>query len=392
MADMRKVTARLRGGAHARAGGLASVVRENPLLAAVAGIGFSVSFQTIAELARTHGLPGPSMLYPVGIDVGILALIAEGLWLIREGRSDFVPRVLAWALTGMTIFINVHGARLGDRVGQGLHAVMPALWVICLELVRRRRVAAVARPDGIPAGRWVAAPWPTLMLWLRMRRDGVTSYPLALELEQARWFARDLIRATPEQYRPHRSSLVCKRIRSGRLREDVRKAVAGSLGNEWAPGWEGPVTEWVTDAIGLTERLAASLENTRRDMTRATLEAIPEVTLEVTPQATPEATPEAPVQATPETVPSQAPSHPEVTVPVKPAARSRRKVQATPRRISDTDLKGLIRPLFDADPDVSVNAAAKQLSRSRDRVRPLLEEVRNEARREAHVIPMERRA
>ena len=56
------------------------------------------------------------------------------------------------------------------------------------------------------------------------------------------------------------------------------------------------------------------------------------------------------------------------------------------------DLKKLIRPLFDADPDVSVNAVAKQLNRSRDRVRPLLEQVRDEARREAHVIPMERRA
>ena len=238
MAAMAMMTARFRRGAHARADGLMGVVRENPLLAAVAGIGFSVSFQTIAKLAYAHGLPGPPVLYPVGIDVGILALIAEGLWLIREGRSDFVPRTLAWLLTGVTIYINVHGARPGDRVGEGLHAVMPALWVICLELVRRRRVTATARADGIPAGRWVAAPWPTLTLWLRMRRDGITSYPLALELEQARWFARDLIRATPEEYRPPRSSLVCKRIRTGRLREDVRKAVAVSLGEEWAPGWE----------------------------------------------------------------------------------------------------------------------------------------------------------
>ena len=388
MADMRKIAASLGYGAHARVDGLAGVVRENPLLAAVAGIGFSVSFQTIAKLASVHGLPGPPVLYPVGIDVGILALIAEGLWLIREGRSDFVPRVLAWALTGITIYINVHGARPGDRVGEGLHAVMPALWVVCLELVRRRRVAATARTDGIPAGRWMAAPWPTLTLWLRMRRDGITSYPLALELEQARWFARDLIRATPGQYRPRRSSLVCKRIRSGRLREDVRKAVAASLENDWALGWEGPVTDWVTDALGLTERLAASLENTRRDMTRAALEATPDAA----PQATPEVTTEAPVQVTPEAVSSQAPGQAEAAVPVKPAARSRRKVQATPRRISDTDLKELIRPLFDADREVSVNAAAKHLNRSRDRVRPLLAEIRDEARRGRTVVPMERRA
>ncbi len=286
MTDMRKIAIRLRGGAHARAGGLMSVVRENPPLAAVAGIGFSVSFQTIASIARTHGLPGPSVLYPIGIDVGILALIAEGLHLIREGRSDFIPRALAWVLTGFTIYVNVHGSRPGDRVGEALHAVMPGLWVVCIELVRHRRVAA-HRSDGIPLSRWVAAPWPTLTLWLRMHRDGITSYPLALELEQARLFARDLIRATPEQYRPHRSSLVCKRIRSGRLREDVRKAVAAALENEWAPGWEQAVSDWVTDAIGLTGRLAASLENTRRDMTRAALEASPEAVPVAVSQAPP---------------------------------------------------------------------------------------------------------
>lgn len=267
MTSMARIAARLRGGAHARASGLAGVVRENPLLAGVAGIGFSVSFQTVAHIATQQHMPGPPVLYPVGIDIGILALITEALHLIRDKRSDFVPRVLAWILTGFTIYVNVHGSPAGDWLGESLHVVMPALWVVCLELVRHRRVSA-ARADGIPLGRWVAAPLPTLTLWLRMKRDGITSYPLALEMEQARLFARDLIRAAPRQYRPRRSSLICKRIRSGRLREDVRKAITASIGSEWAPGWEETVTEWVTTALALPEYLVASLENTRRDVAR----------------------------------------------------------------------------------------------------------------------------
>ena len=370
------------GGAHARAGVLASVVRENPLLAAVAGIGFSVSYQTIAHIAAQHHMPGPAVLYPVGIDVGILAMIAEALHLIREKRSDFVPRLLAWLLAGFTIYVNVHGSPAGDWVGGGLHVVMPALWVAGLELVRHRRVAE-SRADGIPGRRWVAAPLATVALWLRMQRDGITSYRLALELEQARLFARDLIRAAPGDYRPERSSLLCKRIRSGRLTEAVRKAVSGSLAHDYAPGWEEAVTEWVTTALALPAHLKVNLENTR-------------AVIASTAQVTPQAAPESPAQAAPEDAREHDPGQSQVTVQAAPQAmpqvappvKSRRKPQATPGRISDDDLRKQVKAVFDDDPSISLNDAAKKLRRGRDRVRPFLEDVR----REAHVQPFERKA
>jgi len=380
MTDMRKIATRLGYGAHARVDGLAGVVRENPLLAAVAGIGFSVSFQTIAKLAHTHGLPGPGVLYPIGIDVGILALIAEGLHLIREGRSDFIPRALAWVLTGFTIYVNVQGSRPGDGVGEALHAVMPALWVICLELVRHRRVTGT-RSDGIPSGRWVAAPWPTLTLWVRMRRDGITSYPLALELEQARLFARDLIRATPEEYRPPRSSLVCKRIRSGRLREDVRKAIAASLADEWAPGWEGPVTDWVTDALGLSGRLAASLENARRDVTRAALEATPEPVAEAAAEVSPAAAPETTSQTRPKPSVKRAPERAQKVALKLTAAKSR---SMPPEQVAEH-----VSAMLEEHGQVSLNRVKDDLSVGTDKAKKALEIAQRER---GVVVPMERRA
>jgi hypothetical protein len=96
------------------------------------------------------------------------------------------------------------------------------------------------------------------------------------------------------------------------------------------------------------------------------------------------------VEVTPEAVASQPESASQVSVQVRPKTTATRKAQvrtrARPARISDADLKKQLKSLFDADPDVSVNAAASQVGRGRDRVRPLLEEVR----REVNVTPMKR--
>jgi hypothetical protein len=122
---------------------------------------------------------------------------------------------------------------------------------------------------------------------------------------------------------------------------------------------------------------------------------------QVTLADVPEVTPAAPVHVTPEPAPSQVQiqaaetvsRQPEVAPPPAPKVRSRPrprpevKPAVTLPRISDADLKKDIQKAYDADTSVSVSAAAKATGRSRDRVRPLLEEVR----REAHVRPLEGR-
>jgi len=113
--------------------------------------------------------------------------------------------------------------------------------------------------------------------------------------------------------------------------------------------------------------------------------------VQVTPSGEPGAVPRVTREPEPE---ASAPGQPETAAPDAPQganqARPRRKTQARPQaragRISDADLKEQIRSLFDTDPAVSVAAVASQLGRGRDRVRPLLEQVRAEA----NVRPMKR--
>jgi hypothetical protein len=369
-------------GMHARLDGLTSLVADNPLLAVVAAIGFSVSFQTIAALARAHGLPGWPALYPVGIDVGILALVAESRMLItmKPPRSDVVPRALAWVLAGFTVWANVHGSPASDWLGRGLHAVMPCLWIVFLELTRRRLVAS-QRADMIPFSRWLAAPAQTPALWQRMHRDDVRSYPLALELEQARLHARDLVRAAPPGHRPAFSSLLRKRIRGGRLPEAVRRAVRGSLANEYAPGWEESVTEWVTAALALPAHLAANLENTRAAI------------LADAPADVSGATPETVTEHAPARVPDEPPGMPGTRseASTKPAPRPAVKLApGKARGMSPEQVADHVEAMLEEYTDVSVNRVKKDLHVATEKAQQALDIARR--RRLSVVVPMERRA
>lgn len=122
---------------------------------------------------------------------------------------------------------------------------------------------------------------------------------------------------------------------------------------------------------------------TREAPVQVTPEAAPEVTPEspadVTSEVTPEAARESDAEPPADVTPSQAPSQPETAPARRRQVTSRRKPAVSSGRISDADLKELVRVEFDADPAITVSAAAKKLVRSRDRIRPLLEQVRAEA-------------
>jgi hypothetical protein len=248
----------------------ASPLADNPLLLGVAGIGFAVSFQTVSRQAAAHGLPGWPALYPIGIDVGILALMNEAAKLRRRKRSDLVPRALAWALSLGTIYVNIHGSPPHDWLGRTLHAIMPALWIVFLELTRWRQLAdirQVEHADPVPLARWVLDPWGTVKLKRRMVLQNIQSYRLACALEDARKHMRDLARAQYGgrwRYFAHAPALLRSNIRKGRLGDAVTAAVTAAVGEGLTGGWESAVATAVADAV-LQDRPSVAIGHKRHE-------------------------------------------------------------------------------------------------------------------------------
>lgn len=250
---------------------LKSPLADNPLLLAVAGIGFSVSFQTIAHEAVTHHLPGWPPLYPIGVDVSILALIVEARRLLARRRSDLLPRVLAWVLAVATVYINVHGSPPHDWIGRALHAVMPCLWIAFLELTRWRQRADIRKAqkaDPIPLARWVLSPLRTPLLKRRMVLANVNSYPLAAALEEARLHMRDIARAHYGRWRWRLDtpSVLRSRIRHGRLGDEVMSAVTSAVAIGRSGGWEAAVRQAVIQAVTEGDKLSAGMKQERRQI------------------------------------------------------------------------------------------------------------------------------
>ena len=256
-----------------------NLVAGNPALVAVAGLGFSVSFQTIAELAAAHGLPGHPVIYPVIIDVGILAMIIESRRAIDARRSDLAPRLLAWALIALTIYVNAHGAPPHDWLGRALHVVGPALWAALLELTRWRKIARrrASEGDSIPRSRWIMSPLRTPAMWRRMVLHHVTSYREMVAREDARLlgieiagevFGKRWRRVAPAQLRHH--------LTAGTL----PAAVAVACG-EGSPDMPELVERWVTGAKTRATRVAATVTPPAGNVAPATVTAKPRKTAPV---------------------------------------------------------------------------------------------------------------
>lgn len=245
-----------------------ALVADNPLLLPIAGIGFAVSFQTIARLAALQQMPGWPVLYPILIDVGFLAAIVEARKAIDDGRSDLAPRLLAWGLGALTLYVNAHGSPAGDWLGLTLHVAAPALWIAFLELSRWRKVrkAAAAKMDRIPLARWLFMPTRTLRMKRRMVIHNVRSYPVAVAREEALLLARGLVRAASGRkwrWRKTAPALMRHHLATGTLPEAVgRLAMTASSGV--MPAMAEPVTEWVAQALTQTARMAVKVAAEKR--------------------------------------------------------------------------------------------------------------------------------
>ncbi|TDD80110.1 DUF2637 domain-containing protein [Actinomadura rubrisoli] len=168
------------------------------LCTGLAGLGGWGSFDSVRDLAEPW-FGAQAWIVPVGVDLGILALLTAAL--LMEWLSMPMP-MLRWSalgFTGATVWLNVSAAH-GDATGIVMHAAMPALFITFVEGLRhavRRRVGLASGRvrEGIPAARWAVAPVSSFRLWRRMIRWQVTSYAEALRTEQQRLHAVTLLAA-----------------------------------------------------------------------------------------------------------------------------------------------------------------------------------------------------
>ncbi|MBB1247083.1 DUF2637 domain-containing protein, partial [Streptomyces durbertensis] len=164
--------------------------------AGLAGLGGYGSFAAVEAVAREHGFGDHAWIVPIGVDLGILALLTVDLVLEQLDMPLPPLRWLAWAFTAATIWFNMSAVEAGlswpDRItGQGMHAAMPLLFIAFMEGVRhaiRRRTGMTSqrRMDGIRLSRWFLDPAGTFGIWRRMVLWEVRSYRTGLVLEKHR--------------------------------------------------------------------------------------------------------------------------------------------------------------------------------------------------------------
>jgi len=169
-----------------------AVITVAILTAGLALIGFANSFAAVSRAARPS-FGALAVTVPLGIDLGIAVFAALDIVLARLDMRPKWVRLVPWALTAATVYLNVTGQHAW--FGRIAHAVFPALWVLAVEagvhVIRvRAGLAAGTAMDRIRRSRWLLAPVPTFGLWRRMVLWEIRSYPAALDRERQRVLAR----------------------------------------------------------------------------------------------------------------------------------------------------------------------------------------------------------
>ncbi|GGZ53114.1 hypothetical protein GCM10010328_29910 [Streptomyces rubiginosohelvolus] len=166
----------------------------------IAAIGFVGSYAAVRQLAERQGFGDFAMAFPIGIDIGIVVLLALDLLLAWLRMPYPLLRHTAWLLTAATIAFN--GATAWpDPVGTAMHAVTPLLFVVIVEAARNAvgRIADITADkhmDGVRLTRWLLSPIPTFRLWRRMKLWEIRSYEHVIRLEQERLTYRARLQST----------------------------------------------------------------------------------------------------------------------------------------------------------------------------------------------------
>ncbi|WP_445520964.1 DUF2637 domain-containing protein [Streptomyces sp. NEAU-174] len=179
----------------------------------LAGIGFTGSYNTLRHLAEGKGFGTFSYAFPIGIDAGILVLLALDLYMTRKRMPLPVLRWAAHGLTAATVAFNAAaptGPVSADPLAASMHGVIPVLFIMAVEAARHYigRMAdllAGATPLGsVPLTRWILAPLSTPRLARRMRLYNLSYKEVAAQHQQLRIYREGLrqkYESAPESWR-----------------------------------------------------------------------------------------------------------------------------------------------------------------------------------------------
>jgi Protein of unknown function (DUF2637) len=166
------------------------------LIMALGALGLGMSYLAVSDYFRpSFGVW--SWCVPIGTDIAIVAFSAGAILFALYGIPIRWIRVVPWSLTAATVWFNAADAHTWPE--RGAHALMPALWVLAVEVCDtaiRYRMDLVdgTRMDRIRRSRWLLAPISTARLWRRMVLWEENSYTVAIGREHERGASVALLR------------------------------------------------------------------------------------------------------------------------------------------------------------------------------------------------------
>jgi hypothetical protein len=209
--------------------------------AILAGIGFSGSYTTLRNLALHKGFGTFSYAFPVGVDVGILVLLAMEIFLLHKRiRLPFL-RWIAHCLTVATILFNAAAAPgpiTRDPLAAAMHGVIPVLFIATTEAARHyigRMANILAGQEdrgSVPLSRWILAPISTPRIFRRMIMFNLAYDDVVAQDQELRIYRESLRQRYGGGFRGWRSKASADEMlpfKMGRYGYSVDQALAAPL-------------------------------------------------------------------------------------------------------------------------------------------------------------------
>ncbi|WP_446045620.1 DUF2637 domain-containing protein [Streptomyces olivaceus] len=310
--------------------------------AVIAAIGFVGSYAAVRTLAEAKGFGRFALAFPIGVDAGILVLLALDLLLTWLRMPLGMLRHTAWFLTGATIVFNA-AAAWPDPVGTGMHAVIPVLFVVMVEAARHAigraaDLTAGRHMDSVRVSRWLLDPVSTFFLWRRMKLWELRSYDQVIALEQQRKIERARMRSRyGRRWRDKAPVEAVLALRLTRYGREMGAPIEGVLDIEHAPT-DAPQLALATPRVAIT---ASTFDAVAKEAI-AVVEAQPSAALPPAPKPSPQPQPSPSPQPQPQPSPSPQPQpspspspspqpqpQPQPSPAPQPPARSRAKPKAS---------------------------------------------------------------